>query len=66
MLAVASSPSRGFAACLMAAVACCTGGQTEALSRLYPVQDLHFHFAPLGESARPMGPAGDAVNECLD
>ena len=48
---------------LMAAVAVLDPDQTEAGGQLdFPVTNLHFHFAPLGEArAADMAQAGDAV-----
>ena len=52
----------------MAAVAVLDPDQTEAGGQLdYPVTNLHFHFAPLGEArAADMAQAGDAVTNALD
>ena len=53
---------------LMAAVAVLDPDQTEAGGQLdFPVTNLHFHFAPLGEArAADMAQAGDAVTNALD
>ncbi len=51
---------------LVAAVAVFNPDQTEAGGQLdFPVTNLHFHFAPLGEArAADMTQAGDARDEC--